>query len=98
MVVGCGVQGYKLNIVEVIEKGVKDIKEAKRCHEQKAMSSKLFKNLQGGSGAAPGIEASTPQSRRNQFALRSQGVCTAAAEYCGEPGRRHKKFFFILIV
>jgi len=24
-----------------------------------------------GSGAAPGIEASTPQSRRKQFALRS---------------------------
>ena len=46
-----------------------------------------------GSGAAPGIEASTPQSRRNQFALRSWRVCTAAAEYCVEPGRRHKNYY-----
>jgi len=51
----------------------------------------LFKNLQRGSGAAPGIEASTPQSRRRQFALRSWRVCKAAAEYCEQPARRHKK-------
>jgi len=51
----------------------------------------LFENLQRGSGAAPGIEASTTQSRRRKFALRSYNACTAAAEYCGEPARRHKK-------
>ena len=54
-------------------------------------SSGLFENLQRGSGAAPGIEASTPQSRRRDYDMRSWKTGTAAAEYCGEPARRHKK-------
>ena len=60
-----------------------------------AVYSGLFENLQRGSGAAPGIEASTTQSRRRQFALRSYNACTAAAEYCGEPARRHKNAYVV---
>ena len=65
MVQDCGVQVYEFYVIEVSYKGAKDNKEAKRWYEQKAKSSRLFVNLQGGSGAAPGIEASTPQSRRS---------------------------------
>jgi hypothetical protein len=35
-----------------------------------------------------GIGASTPQSRRREFAMRSWRACTAAAEYCGEPQQK----------
>jgi hypothetical protein len=38
---------------------------------------------QGGSASAPGIGASTPQSRPVNIAMRSWMACTAAAEYCG---------------
>jgi hypothetical protein len=31
------------------------------------------------------MEASTPQSRRGKFAMRSYTACTAAAEYCEQP-------------
>jgi hypothetical protein len=39
--------------------------------------------MEAGSASAPGIGASTPQSRRREFAMRSYAACTAAAEYCG---------------
>ena len=36
---------------------------------------------------APGMGASTPQSRRRNYDMRSWATCTAAAEYCGQPAR-----------
>ena len=62
-----------------------------RSQELRAVISGLFENLQSGSRAAPGIAASTPQSRRRYYDMRSWKTSTAAAEYCGEPARRHKK-------